>query len=191
MYSFETLANARAHGKIRAFGWSTDFPASATAMASLDGFIGVEHAMSVFMDVPTMQATIEQHDLIGFIRSPLAMGILTGKFDHASMLPADDVRALNSDRRDYFFDARVAPKYLANLEAVRELLQTGGRSLAQGALGWLLAKSDRNIPLPGARTAAQVQENACSIEFGALPVDVMLEIEALIKRDPEGEARAR
>jgi aryl-alcohol dehydrogenase-like predicted oxidoreductase len=188
---FEVLEKARAGGKIRAFGWSTDFPASAAAMASMDGFIGVEHAMSVFMDVPTIQSIIDQHDLIGFIRSPLAMGILTGKFNQVSTLPVDDVRAMNSDRRDYFHDARVAPKYLDNLEVIRELLQTGGRSLAQGALCWLLAKSGRNIPLPGARTVAQVRENAGAIEFGALPVAVMHEIETLIERGPEGEPRAR
>ena len=37
---------------------------------------------------------------------------------------------------------------------------------------------------------AQVQENAGAIDFGALPADVMVQIEALIKREPEGEPRA-
>ena len=103
----------------------------------------------------------------------------------------DDVRAVNSDKRDYFHDGKVAAKHLANLAAIRELLQTGGRSLAQGALGWLMAKSDRNLPLPGARTVAQIQDNAGAIGFGPLPASVMTEIETLIERDPEGEPRAR
>jgi aryl-alcohol dehydrogenase-like predicted oxidoreductase len=66
-----------------------------------------------------------------------------------------------------------------------------GSSLAQGALGWLLAKSARNISLPGARTAEQVQDNAGAIELGPLPAAVMAEIKTLVERDPEGEARAR
>jgi aryl-alcohol dehydrogenase-like predicted oxidoreductase len=79
---------------------------------------------------------------------------------------------------------------LDNLSAIRELLQTGGGRLSQGALGWLMAKSDRNIPLPGARTVEQIQENAGAIGLGPLPTDVITEIEVLIHRDPEGEARA-
>ena len=188
---FEQMEKARQLGKIRAYDWSTDFPLSVTAMANMEGFIGVEHAMSVFVDVPTIQSTIEQNDLFAFIRSPLAMGILTGKFNNTSILASDDVRAMNSDRRDYFHDGKVASKYLANLDAVRELLQTGGRSLSQGALGWLMAKSDRNIPLPGARTVKQIQENAQAITYGPLAMNVMAEIETIIQRQSEGEARAR
>ncbi len=188
---FEQMEVARKAGKIRAFGWSTDFPASAMAMAGMDGFIGIEHVMSVFIDVPSMQSTIEKKDLIAFIRSPLAMGILTGKFDENSVLPVDDVRSMNSDRRDYFHDSKVSTRYLHNLAAVAEMLQTGGRSLSQGALGWLMAKSARNIPLPGARTVEQIQDNAGAVDFGPLPHEVMTEIESLIQRDPEGMPRAR
>lgn len=188
---FEQMEQARLSGKIRAYGWSTDFPASAAAMAKMRGFIGVEHAMNVFVDVPTMQATVEQNRLMAFIRSPLAMGVLTGKFDDASTITRDDVRAVNSDRRDYFRDGKVAAKYLDSLGIIRELLQTGGRTLSQGALGWVMAKSDRNIPLPGAKTVEQIQDNAGAIGFGPLPVGVMGEIEALIHREPEGEARAQ
>jgi aryl-alcohol dehydrogenase-like predicted oxidoreductase len=188
---FEQMEKARQSGKIRAYGWSTDFPASAAAMAKMEGFISVEHAMNVFIDAPSMQATVEQNNLTALIRSPLAMGVLTGKFNEASTLAKDDVRAVNSDKRDYFHDGKVTPKYLTSLDIVRELLKTGGRTLSQGALGWLMAKSDRNIPLPGARSVEQVQDNAGAIGLGPLPVDVMHEIEALIHRDPESDARAR
>jgi aryl-alcohol dehydrogenase-like predicted oxidoreductase len=188
---FEQLELARLSGKIRAYGWSTDFPDSVAALAGKEGFIGVEHAMNVFVDVPSMQSTVEQHNLVAFIRSPLAMGVLTGKFDCSSTLASDDIRALNSDRRDYFNDGKVAPKHLQNLAAIRELLQTSGRTLSQGALGWLMAKSEKNIPLPGARTVEQIQDNALAIDLGPLPFDVMAEIESRLQRDPEGEARAR
>jgi len=80
---------------------------------------------------------------------------------------------------------------LDRAEAIRDLLQTGGRSVAQGALGWLLARSARSIPIPGARTVKQVVENAAALEFGPLPGTVMRQIEQLIERDSEGAARAR
>jgi aryl-alcohol dehydrogenase-like predicted oxidoreductase len=188
---FEGMEKARQDGKIRAYGWSTDFPASAAAMADMPGFMGIEHAMNVFVDVPSIQVTVEQYDLVAFIRSPLAMGLLTGKFHESSTVPSDDVRSVNSEKRDYFRDGKASPKHLANLNAVRDLLQTAGRTLAQGALGWLMAKSDRNLPLPGARTVEQVTDNAGAIDFGPLPDDVMREIETVIRREPEGEPRAR
>jgi len=188
---FEAMERARQAGKIRSYGWSTDFPASVVAMAQMTGFVGVEHAMNVFVDVPSIQSVIEQQDLVAFIRSPLAMGLLTGKYDETSVVSGDDVRSVNSERRDYFRDGTASPKYLAGLEALRDLLRTGGRTLAQGALGWLMAKSERNVPLPVARTVAQVRENAEALRFGPLPQAVMAEIETVIRRDPEGEPQAR
>lgn len=188
---FAEMETARRAGKLRSYGWSTDYPASIDAMAGMDGFVAVEHCMNVFIDVPSVHRSVESNDLTALIRSPLAMGVLTGKFDPTSTLASEDVRATNSEWRDYFHDGKVAPKYHDNIEAVRELLQTGGRTLTQGALSWLMAKSDRNIPIPGARTVEQVTENAGAIGFGALHVDVMKEIETLIQREPEGEPRKR
>lgn len=187
---FEAMEKARLAGKIRAYGWSTDFAASARAMAAMPGFIAVEHAMNVLLDAPSMQATVAQHNLVALIRSPLAMGVLTGKYDESLAVSKDDVRSVNSERRDYFRDGKAAPHHLATLRAVQELLQTGGRSLAQGALGWLMAKSDRNLPLPGARSVAQVVENVGAIEFGPLPDAVMRDIETTILREPESEPQA-
>lgn len=188
---FEEMENARLQGKIRSYGWSTDFPESAAAMVDLEGFIGIEHAMNLFLDVPTIQATVRERDMLAFLRSPLAMGLLTGKYDASTVMREDDVRSVNSERRDYFQNARPAAAHLRNLEAVKEVLRSGGRTLAQGALCWLLAKSDRNMPIPGARTAAQATENAQAVEFGPLSSDGMAEIEKLIDRAPEGPPRAR
>jgi aryl-alcohol dehydrogenase-like predicted oxidoreductase len=137
-----------------------------------------------------MQA-IDDHDLLSIVRSPLAMGLLTGKYRAGEATIANDIRAGNHHWLDYFKDGRVAPAYAARLAAIRDLLQTDGRTLAQGALAWLWARSDRTIPVPGFRTVAQVEENLGALEKGPLPPDVMEEIETLIAREPEGEARER
>ncbi len=188
---FDQMALALEVGKIRSFGWSTDFPDRAVAMAGREGFVGVQHAMNVFFDVPTIQGVVEQHALTAFIRSPLAMGLLTGKFDANSVLPSDDIRSTNEPWRGYFTDAKVEQPYLDMLDALRDLLQTDGRTLSQGALCWLMAKSPRNIPLPGARTVAQIQDNAGALDHGPLPSEVMAQIEAVMKRPPEELPRAR
>ncbi len=188
---FEAMERARQAGKIRAYGWSTDFPNSAAALASLPGFMAIEHAMNLFVDVPSIQSVVKDHNLVSLIRSPLAMGVLTGKYDESKTVSSDDVRSVNHERRDYFHDGKAAPHHLANLRAVQDLLRTGGRSLAQGALGWLMAKSDRNLPIPGASTVQQVVENAGAIAHGPLPDEVMQQIETLIRREPEGAPRPR
>ena len=85
----------------------------------------------------------------------------------------------------------MAPAYAERLEAIRDLLRTGGRTLAQGALAWLWARSSRTLPIPGFRSVSQVEENAGALAKEPLPADVMAEIERVVRREPEGEPRER
>ena len=71
---------------------------------------------------------------------------------------------------------------LEKLEALREILTSGGRTLAQGALAWIWARSPRTIPIPGIRNVAQATENAQAMQFGPLNCDQMKEIEQLLGR---------
>jgi aryl-alcohol dehydrogenase-like predicted oxidoreductase len=77
------------------------------------------------------------------------------------------------------------------LSMIRELLQSDGRSLAQGALGWLWARSNRTLPIPGFRNVEQVTELAGALRFGALSNAVVADIEKMIDREPEGAPRSR
>lgn len=187
---FEQMELARQAGKIQAYGWSTDFPANVSAIASQPGFAAVQHAMNVFQDVPAMNSCIAKHQLTSLIRSPLAMGVLTGKFDFQTKFPANDIRSADKNwRPSYFYEGKVEPDLLHQLNAVRELLKSDGRTLAQGALCWLWAKSNRALPLPGARTVTQMQDNAGALTFGPLTENVVEEIEDLIQREPGVEPK--
>ncbi len=68
------------------------------------------------------------------------------------------------------------------LDALREILTSGRRTLAQGALAWIWARSPRTIPIPGIRNMAQAAENAAAMSFGPLSNDQMSEIEQLLGR---------
>jgi len=188
---FDELDRLRAAGTIGAYGWSTDFPDRAAAYAGRPGFVAVQHGMNLFFDAPSLLAVVEEHGLISINRSPLAMGLLTGKFAAGQALPAGDVRSNTFAWMDYFKDGRVVPEFAGRLDRIRHLLTTGGRTPAQGAIAWLWAKSPRTLPIPGFRSPAQVRENAGALEKGPLPAEVMVEIERLLDRQPEGEARAR
>jgi aryl-alcohol dehydrogenase-like predicted oxidoreductase len=156
-----------AGGLIRAYGWSTDDPQRAAAFAGGAHCAAIQHELNVLADAPAMLAVCDSFGLASINRSPLAMGLLTGKYGPASQLPPDDVRA-NQPWVGYFTGGRPAPAWLARLDAVGEVLTAGGRTLAQGALGWLLARSPRAIPIPGIRTAAQAERNAAALRSGPL-----------------------
>lgn len=176
----ERLAEA---GDIGAWGWSTDDAREVGRMVHFPHFKAVQQQLSLFHDVPEMLALAEANDLVDLNRSPLAMGFLTGKFDAKTQLPADDVRAAGHDWVRDFKDGRPTPEALARLDAVRELLTTGGRTLAQGALGWILARSPRTLPIPGFKTETQIRDNFGAAEKGALPETTMREIAVLLNPD--------
>ncbi len=191
---FDTLDTLRRAGKVGAFGWSTDYPDRAVAFSQREGFVSVQHAMNVFFRADALLPVIEQHGLLSMNRSPLAMGLLGGKYttDNSSTpIGADDVRSRSENWMEYFRNGRITPEFAKQLDAVRSLLQTNGRSLAQGALAWLWARSPNTLPIPGFRTVAQVNDLAGALSKGPLPQDVMQEIERVIVREPEGEPRDR
>ena len=188
---FDTLDVLRAEGKVNATGWSTDYPERAAAFAQREGFVAVQHAMNVFFRADALVPVVERHGLLSINRSPLAMGLLSGKYRRDSAIGADDVRGVSAPWLDYFKDGRVAPAYAQRLDAVRDLLQSDGRTLVQGALAWLWARTPNSLPIPGFRTEAQVVELTGALHQGPLPGAVMEQIERVIVRDPEGEARDR
>ncbi|MEP3275338.1 MAG: aldo/keto reductase [Stappiaceae bacterium] len=188
---FDELDRLQEAGKVRAYGWSTDYADRAAAIASRENFRAVEFAMNVFFDAPRMQKIVSGHGLYALIRSPLAMGLLSGKYDRTTILPADDIRASGADWMEYFRDGSANPDFMKTLDAIRDLLMSNGRTLVQGALGWLWAKSETNIPIPGARTPEQIEGIAFALSMGALSAGAMAEIETLIKRDPSEPDRPR
>jgi aryl-alcohol dehydrogenase-like predicted oxidoreductase len=68
------------------------------------------------------------------------------------------------------------------LEAVRDILTSGGRTLAQGALAWIWGRSEKTIPVPGFKNSQQAEENARAMAFGPLTQQQMRKIDALLGR---------
>ena len=175
----ETLVE---EGKIRWYGWSTDDPGRADAWGSAgEHCTAIQHDFSMmYGSKPEVLETAERHGLASINRGPLAMGLLTGKYNADSRIGPDDVRGSSLPWMVLFKDGRPAPEYLARLAAVREILTADGRTLAQGALGWLWAVSDATVPIPGCRTVAQVEDNAGALERGPLTQEQVKEIETLL-----------
>jgi aryl-alcohol dehydrogenase-like predicted oxidoreductase len=167
-------------GLIRTYGWSTDDPARAEVFAKGPHCAVVQHELNLVSDAPEMLAFCAEHDLASLNRSPLAMGLLSDRVTADTTFAPDTVRGTAPEWLAWFRDGRPAPEFLRRRDAVRDVLTSGGRTVAQGALAWIWARSDRTIPLPGCRTVAQVEENAGALAFGPLTADEMRQIGELL-----------
>lgn len=179
---FDTLEALRSEGRIGAYGWSNDAVNGVRAFADREGFVAIENDFNVFTPATELMRYAEDKHLVAISRLPLAMGMLTGKYNTGARIPAGDVRAEPLDWMTFFKNGVANPEYVKRLEAIRELLTTGGRTLAQGALGWILARSSAALPVPGFKTPEQVRDNLGALAKGPLPVSVMHEIDVLLGR---------
>lgn len=178
---FAAFSRAYEAGKIGGFGWSNDDVVGAMAYADLEGYVAIQHDLNLFSPADAMLRAIEKRGLWSFNRQPLAMGLLTGKYGlNSAAAGRDDVRGSGAEWLRYFQDGSPTAALLAALETVRDLLTGDGRSLAQGALGWCLAQSDRAIPLPGCRTPAQAADNFGVLARGPLDSGTARQIDALL-----------
>ena len=182
-YDIERAAEVRdvleelvTEGKIRWYGWSTNHLARARVFAQGQHCAAIQHHLNVLEGNTAILSLCEEYDLASICRGPLSMGLLTGKFNAESKIPSDDVRS------DWNLCDGEEARLLEQLDKIRHVLTSDGRTLAQAALGWLWARSERTIPIPGFKTLTQVQENARALELGPLTAEQMAEIEILLER---------
>ncbi|WP_369270664.1 aldo/keto reductase [Streptomyces sp. R11] len=170
-------------GLIRAYAWSTDDPARAAVFAQGEHCAAVQHAANVLQDAPGMFALCEELELASINRSPLAMGLLTGKRRTGQALEAGDIRSRPPQWLQGFEDGSGAdPEWLARVDALKDVLTSGGRTLGQGALAWLWARSPRTVPIPGFRSVEQAEQNAGAIAKGPLTAGQMADVDRILSR---------
>jgi aryl-alcohol dehydrogenase-like predicted oxidoreductase len=167
-------------GLIRVYGWSTDDPARAAVFAEGPHCAAVQHTLNVLQDAPQLLDVAEKFDLAAVNRSPLAMGLLGGRRAGAE---AGDIRSRPPAWLPGFGDGDGAdPAWVERIEALRSVLTSDGRTLAQGALGWIWARSPRTVPIPGFRSVAQAEQNAGALAKGPLTAGQLAEIDRLLGR---------
>jgi aryl-alcohol dehydrogenase-like predicted oxidoreductase len=88
--------------------------------------------------------------------SPLAMGVLTGKYRSVDDIPAG-TRASGAD--SHFLDWYFRQSTLDAVASLEPLARESGVSVAQLALAWCLRAGGATSVIVGARTPAQVEQN--------------------------------
>ncbi len=180
----EVLESLVVEGKIRWYGWSTDNPEGARVFAQGQHCTAIQHRLNMSYAAPQMQvsdqilAICEAHDLASINRTPLGMGMLTGKFTPQTTFPENDVR------HSWNLGAERPAQFLQRAEAVRKLFAEADdpRTLPQIALAWIWARSERTVPIPGFKNIAQVTENIGAMDFGWLSREQMQAIDEIYER---------
>ncbi|SDS83503.1 aldo/keto reductase [Microlunatus soli] len=170
----DTLEDLVSEGKIKAYGWSTDDPERAAFFAEGEHCKAIQQAFNVLGGNEDTLAVAERDGLASIVRGPLGMGLLTGRMDRDTTFSDSDVR------RGWDFSGSHGDQ-LGKLERIRDILTADGRTLAQGSLGWLLARSPAFVPIPGIRTVAQAEENAGVLAVGPLSSDQLAEIDTVLQ----------
>jgi aryl-alcohol dehydrogenase-like predicted oxidoreductase len=154
-------------GKIRFWGVSVSTPEEGLEIVQR----GWAHTLQVLFNVLNQAPARElfpaaKEKGYGIIaRVPLASGLLTGKFRPDAVFPADDVR-------QNFLTARRLEEAIARVDETKAIIGGAARTLAEGALRFVLADDAVSTTIPGARNARQVEMNVAAVE-GTLPRDVV------------------
>ena len=129
--------------------------------------------------------TSEQEGLSQIVWSPLAQGVLTGKYRPGEQPPADSraghAEAGRSMQR--FMDDDI----LARVQDLRPIADGLGLTMAQLALAWVLQNQNVAAAIIGASRPEQVHDNVAAVGV-RLDADVMTRIDAVldpvVQRDP-------
>ena len=89
--------------------------------------------------------------------SPLARGMLTGKYTSGSQISADDRRA----KKPLFSNPENIAILQPLMDTLKEIGNKNNASIAQVSLNWLL-KQDNIIPLPGAKSKEQIDSHVAA-----------------------------
>jgi aryl-alcohol dehydrogenase-like predicted oxidoreductase len=168
-------------GKIRTYGWSTDRHDAVETFSTSPNCGVVQQQLNIFDGNMELLALCERLDLASINRGPLGMGVLTGKFNPESTFSEDDVRK-HANWFPGLKNGTPNQEWLDELYAIREVLTSNGRTLAQGALAWIWARSEKTVPIPGFKTVEQVTENCKAMELGPLTAEQLAEIDQILGR---------
>ena len=152
---FRLLETLKKEGKIRARGVSVALPEDGIRLIRERKVDCLQVLFNVLNQQPATELIplAEQEGIGIIVRVPLASGLLTGKFSADHQFAADD------NRRNYLSSKRLK-EALERVERLKMLVRDTGYTLSQIALAFLLKVPGVSAPIPGAKTPAQVEQNA-------------------------------
>lgn len=119
----------------------------------------------------------EQEGLGQVVFSPLAQGVLTGKYKPGQAIPSDS-RAANN-KTNGVINSYLREDVLQVAEKLEQLAASIDASLSQFALAWVLRQSNITSAIIGSSRPAQVEENVKAVDI-VLTDDLLAQTEAIL-----------
>jgi aryl-alcohol dehydrogenase-like predicted oxidoreductase len=181
--TMQALSEAVRSGKVRYIGfseWPVDRVEAALAMPGVEKFVSSQPQYSLLHRDPehALIPLCERSGISQIVWSPLAQGVLTGKYIPGGALPSDS-RAANEAISGFLNQAWLGPQVLAAVQALRPLAAGAGLTLAQFALAWVLRQPNVASAITGASRPEQVDENAAASGI-AVPAEVFESAERIM-----------
>jgi aryl-alcohol dehydrogenase-like predicted oxidoreductase len=159
------LTEAVRSGKARYIGfseWPVERVSEALAMAGVEKFVSSQPQYSLLWRSPekALIPLCAANGISQIVWSPLAQGVLTGKYAPGRPPPADS-RA-TSDEMGGFISWLLRDQTLEAVQKLEPLAAEAGLSLAQFALAWVLRQPNVASAIVGASRPAQLEENAAA-----------------------------
>jgi aryl-alcohol dehydrogenase-like predicted oxidoreductase len=152
-------------GKVRYIGfseWQPDQIRAALSLPNVEKFVSSQPQYSMLWRQPAEAVfpLCAQNGIGQIVWSPLAQGVLTGKYKPGEAPPSDS-RAANDKMNAFMRDLR-SDTLLSTVQNLRPLAAQLNLSMAQLALAWVLQDPRVTAAIIGASRPEQVVENAAA-----------------------------
>jgi 1-deoxyxylulose-5-phosphate synthase len=161
--TMEALTEVVRAGKARYLGfseWPAEKIAAALALPGVEKFVSSQPQYSMIWRGPEREVIplCAANGISQIVWSPLAQGVLTGKYAPGRPAPSDS-RA-SSEQMNRFMDAADDQALLERVQRLRPVADGLGISMAQLALAWVLREPNVASAIIGASRPEQVADNA-------------------------------
>lgn len=172
----ETMAALTAavkSGKVRYIGfseWSPQNIRDALALVpEVEKFVSSQPQYSLLWRRPEKEVIpiCADNGISQIVWSPLAQGVLTGKYE-ADAPPPEDSRAA-SEEMGGFIANLIRPEVIRAVDAMKPLAEEAGVSMAQFALAWVLREPNVASAIVGASKPEQLEDNCASVDASIDP----------------------
>jgi len=161
--TMQALSEVVEAGKVRYIGfseWPVDRVEAALTIPGAARFVSSQPQYSLLHRDPerALIPLCARRGISQIVWSPLAQGVLTGKYRADRGAPRDS-RAANDAISGFLNQEWLAPQVLAGVQALRPLAAQAGLTPAQFALAWILRQPNVASAIIGASRPDQIDEN--------------------------------
>lgn len=181
--TMEALSSVVRQGKARYLGfseWTAEQVAAALSIDGVEKFVSSQPQYSMLWRKPEADVIplCAANGIGQIVWSPLAQGVLTGKYLPGQPPPGDS-RAASSVMSTFFSDDLRSEATLATVQDLRPIAARLGITLAQLAIAWVLREPNVSSAIVGASRPSQVDENVAASGV-ILPEDALDDIDRVL-----------